>query len=100
MANRPEIKIYPVEFDYAPEREHFSGDQGAYQSSRRDQNWRSPDVERYLRGLVGKTVRVYTSSFGPIRGVLEAVLSDAIVLRTERGQILINDWTIATIESE
>jgi hypothetical protein len=57
-------------------------------------------VERYLRGLVGKTVRVHTSSFGPIRGVLEAVLSNAIVLRTERGQILINDWTIATIESE
>jgi hypothetical protein len=100
MANRPEIKIYPVEFYPAPAGGHAGGDQWAHQSSRKERNERRSDVHRYLHALVGKHVTVHTSSSGPIQGVLEAVLSDAIVLRTESGQVLIHDWAIATIESE
>jgi sRNA-binding regulator protein Hfq len=101
VANRPEIKIYPVEYDPAPQWEHFMGHPTAQQNnSWRCGNQRSPDEDRHLRALVGKSVRVHTSNAGQIQGVLEAVLFEAIILRTERRQVLIYNWAIDTIESE
>lgn len=95
MANRPEIKIYPVETYPMQDWEHTAG------NLTWQQHWNpSHDVERYLLGLIGKSVSVHTSSSGLIRGVVEAVLSEAIVLRTERGQVLIPDWAIVAVESE
>jgi hypothetical protein len=101
MANRPEIKIYPVvEFYRAPMWEHDMSNRTGHPHNQQQGNRRSPDVDRYLHGLIGKHMTVHTSSAGHIRGVLEAVLSDAIVLRTERGQVLIQDWAVVAIESE
>jgi hypothetical protein len=100
MASHPEINVYPVELYPTPEGEHSPGDWTRAQRNPRPGNRRSWDVERYLRGLVGKSVRVHTSGAGQLRGVLEAILSDAIILRTDRGQVLIHDWAIETIEGE
>jgi hypothetical protein len=99
MANRPEIKIYPVESFPALLGENALGSQTAHDYSRQERNGRSPEEDRYLRGLIGKSVTVHTASTGQLQGVIEAVLPDAIIIRTRRGQILIHDWAIAAIEA-
>jgi sRNA-binding regulator protein Hfq len=101
MANHPEIKIYPVEYHPAPKTGYDMGSHAAQENySWQESNRRRSDVDRYLRGLVGKPVRVHTSNAGQLRGVVEAILSEAILIRTERGQVLIHDWAIEAIESE
>lgn len=102
-ANRPEIKIYPaytVGYDPDPHWDQATGNPAAHAYGRQERSGRHPDEDRYLRGLVGKSVTVHTVSTGQLQGVLVAVLSDAILIRTERGQLLIHDWAIAAIQSE
>ena len=100
MNKRPEIKVYPMEFYPNQHGGGTRGDQTAHAYSRQERNGRSHDEDRYLRGLVGKSVTVHTVSSGELRGVVEAVLSDAIILRTAGGQLFIHDWAIAAILSE
>ena len=100
MANRPEIKTYPMEFYPNPYGESFTGQPAAQSNRRQERNARHSDEDRYLRGLVGKSVIVYCAGTGQLQGVLVVVLSDAIIIRTERGQLLIHDWAIAAIQSE
>ena len=99
MADRPEIKIYPVESYPNPHAEHATGHQSAHDYGRQQRNRRNPDEDRYLHGLVGRSVTVHTASTGRLQGVLEAILSDAVIIRTVDGQILIHDWAIAAIET-
>jgi hypothetical protein len=100
MPNRPEIKAYPMEFYPNPHGETSMGHPIAPNNRRQERNSRNSDEDRYLRGLVGKSVTVYCAGTGQLHGVLLAVLSDAIIIRTERGQLLIHDWAIAAIQSE
>jgi len=119
MANRPEIKVYPVEFNPSPQASpHDQGTPTRENHPPRGTNWperqrRTADIDRYLQGLTGKHVTVHTSSStegpssrpgtaraGIFRGILEAVLSEAIVIRSEHGQVLIYDWAIVAIESQ
>jgi len=100
MVNRPEIKAYPMEFYPNPHRESSMGHPAAQHNRRHERNARTSDEDRYLRGLVGKSVTVYCAGTGQLQGVLVVVLSDAIIIRTERGQLLIHDWAIAAIQSE
>ncbi|MGO8950413.1 MAG: hypothetical protein ACLQUY_22685 [Ktedonobacterales bacterium] len=117
MVNRPEIKVYPMEF-YP----HDSG-HGHHETNPMDnratseRDWqerqrRARDVDQYIRGLLGKHVTVLTSSArkgsspysrtaqgGIFTGVLETVLSEAVIIRSEQGQALIYDWAIVAIES-
>jgi hypothetical protein len=100
MDTRPEIKVYPMEFYPNRHWGQAMGNQTGHDRRSQERNGRSHDEDRYLRGLIGRSVTVHTLSSGQLRGVLEAVLSDAVILRTERGQLLIHDWAIAAIESE
>jgi hypothetical protein len=108
LNNRPEIKAYPVQeikvypMEFYPNRDwgHSRGNQTTNPSRWLERNGRSPDEDRYLRGLIGKSVTVHTVSAGRLQGILAALLADAIILRTARGQLLIHDWAIAAVQSE
>jgi hypothetical protein len=104
MDNRPEIKVYPVEnYQYYPNPDWGQpmGHETTHMYHRRERSGRSYDEDVYLRGLIGKSVMVHTAGSGELRGVLDAVLIDAIIIRTEGGgRLLIHDWAIAAIQSE
>jgi hypothetical protein len=100
MNNRPEIKAYPMEFYPDPHGESSMGHPTVQNNRRKERNARNSDEDRYLRGLVGKSVTVYFAGTGQLKGVLVVVLCEAIIIRTERGQLLIHDWAIAAVQSE
>ncbi len=116
MANRPEIKIYPVETTYfSPTGESTRGPWAGM-----PHGWNRQEILRgarsapsYLERLVGKPVTVHTSGAtegsghhpgtaraGIFSGILEEVLADSILIRSAHGQVLIFYGSIVAIESQ
>jgi hypothetical protein len=114
MVNRPEIKVYPMEFyphDSGPFH-HGTDPMGSRAAGDRDwleRQGRARDVDQYIRGLLGKRVTVHaqstpaphsgTAQGGVFTGIVETILSEAVVIRSEHGRVLIYNWAIVAIES-